>query len=279
MKKLLAIERKVYEIIPETGSYQVYDDGDWSSTATGTIIPSTNKVYVTTTFNNLWELSLTDHSTRKISWDGWGTCNALVPVPTTDDDSNSNTKYNLFAFCHKLWLIDDLNTGHCVDFLGGYTNVWTRVNAATAIDDKIYCTTSANNLWCIDTSPSKEDPKKLGGGSDNWSVCKSLINVNGMLLAFCYWLWKVDKDDGTCKPFFDDDDENSKRNWLSFKCATVIDNNVYIVLGSQLLELDTVTKKIREVSNENWNLTALSIILIDYSLWSSAKKYHLNLHI
>src|SRR5687768_13653232 len=28
MKKLLAIERKVYEIIPETGSYQVYDDGD-----------------------------------------------------------------------------------------------------------------------------------------------------------------------------------------------------------------------------------------------------------
>jgi len=255
MKKLLAIERRIYVIAPETGSYQIFDDGDWSSTTTGTIIPSTNKIYATTTFNNLWELSLMNHNTRKISWDGWGTCNALVSVSSTDD---SDTEYNLFAFCHKLWLIDDLKTGHCVDFLGGFTNVWTRVNTATAIEHKIYCTTSANNLWCIDTS-SKDDPKKLGGGSDNWSVCKALINVNGMILAFCYKLWQVDKDDGKCKLFFDDDDENSKKSWLNLKCATVIENNVYVVLGSQLLELDTVTKKIREVSNENWSKTKVLI--------------------
>ncbi|CAG8566155.1 3209_t:CDS:1 [Diversispora eburnea] len=250
--ELLAICRRLYLINPSTGAYKEYNSDDWSSTSAAALVPSTKKVYVTTSFNNLWELSLTDNQTRKISWDGWGTCNALVAVPSDEGG------HKLFAFCHKLWLVDDPNTGHCTDFLGGYADIWTRVNAATVMGKNILATTSANNLWCIDTT-SKEEPKKLGSGSDNWSTCRALVCINDeRILAFCYGLWEVNPSNGKCSPFFDGELANSpdaKRSWLSVKSATVIENCVYVTVGSQLVELDTITKKVRELSKDNWGNT------------------------
>ncbi|CAG8542880.1 15559_t:CDS:1 [Acaulospora morrowiae] len=250
MSELLAIARHVYLINPSTGIFKTLNSEDWSSTITAAHIPSTNKIYATTTFNNLWEISLPDQ-VRKISWDGWGTCNALVAV------ANDEGGHKLFAFCRKLWLVDDPSTGHCIDYLGGYTDVWARVNAATAVGKKIFATTSANNLWAIDTT-AKEEPKKLGGGSDNWSTCKALVFTNEKLLAFCYGLWEINPHNGNYTPFFDGDSANSpdaKRSWLSVKSATVIGTCVYVVSGSQLLELDTVTKKVRELSQDDWGTT------------------------
>ncbi|CAG8547384.1 1606_t:CDS:2, partial [Cetraspora pellucida] len=232
--------RHVYLIDPKTGTYKEYNTEDWSSTISGALIPSTHKIYVTTTFNNLWEISLADNNVRKISWDSWGGCNTLVTVP----DDPSECSFKLFAFCHKLWLVDDPNTGHCTDFLGGYTDIWAKVNAATAVGQKIYATTVANNLWCVDTIT--KETKKLGGGSDNWSNCKALANVGGKLLAFCYGLWEVNTNNGDYTPFFDKDSEEAKRSWLGVKAVTVIDTCVYVVAGDQLLALDTVSKKVRE---------------------------------
>ncbi|CAG8557365.1 hypothetical protein C2G38_272951 [Gigaspora rosea] len=249
MAQLLAIARNIYLIDPVTGTYKEYNNEDWSSTVSGALIPSTRKIYVTTTFNNLWELSLADNNIRKISWDGWSACNTLVAVP---DDPNECT-YKLFAFCHKLWLVDDPNTGHCIDFLGGYTDIWARVNAAVAVGQKIFATTSANNLWTVDIVT--KETKKLGGGSDNWSNCRALANVGGRLLAFCLGLWEVNTNNGDYTPFFDKDSEEANRSWLGTKAVTVIDTCVYVVVGEQLLALDTVSKKIKEVSKDNWGST------------------------
>ncbi|CAG8564401.1 11678_t:CDS:2 [Funneliformis caledonium] len=235
------------------GKYQTYNSDDWITTTAATLLPSSRKVYITTSFNNLWEISLDNKEARKISWDGWGTCNALVAVPNGGD--------KLFAFCHKLWLIDDPSTGHCVDFLGGFTDVWTRVNAAAIVGQKIFATTSANNLWCVD-STGKDEPKKLGGGSDNWSTCRALVQVDGKLIAFCYGLWEVNIQNGKSTPFFDDKSDDSKRSWSSVKSATVIGHNVYVVDGSQLLELDTIHKKVRDVGNDNWG-TIRAIVAVD----------------
>jgi len=257
MIQLLTICRKIYLINPESGEYKEFHSDDWITTTAATLIPSTQKVYITTSFNNLWEISLNEKEARKISWDGWGTCNALVNVP--------NGKHKLFAFCHKLWLIDNPSTGHCVDFLGGFTDVWTRVNAAAVVGEKIFVTTSANNLWCVD-STGKEEPKKLGGGSDNWSTCRALVEVDGRLIAFCYGLWEVNIHNGKSTPFFDTDSpvkcDDHKRSWSNVKSATVIGHNVYVVAGSQLLELDTINKKVREISNDNWENTK-AIVAVD----------------
>ena len=248
MTKLLSICRKIYLINPKNGEYKEFNSEDWTTTTAASLFPSTQKVYITTSFNNLWEISLKENKTRKVSWDGWGTCNALVTVP---DDKGG---HKLFAFCHKLWLVDDPNTGHCIDFLGGFTDVWTRVNAAAAVGQNIFATTSANNLWCID-STGKEEPKRLGGGSDNWSTCKALVEVNGRLIAFCYGLWEVNTHNGNSTPFFDPNSNGAERSWSNVRSATVIGHNVYVVAGSELLEVDTVSKEIREVSKEDWGFT------------------------
>ncbi|CAB4429290.1 unnamed protein product [Rhizophagus irregularis] len=248
MIKLLTISRKVYLVSPKDGEYEEYNSDDWTATTAATLIPSTQKVYITTSFNNLWEISLNERKAKKISWDGWGTCNALVSVP------NDEGGHKLFAFCHKLWLVDDPNTGHCIDFLGGFMDVWTRVNAAAVVGQNIFVTTSANNLWCID-STGNDEPKKLGGGSDNWSTCKALVAVDDKLIAFCYGLWEVNIQNGNSTPFFDDNSDDAKRSWSSVRSATVIGHNIYVINGSQLLELDTINKNVREISNDDWGYT------------------------
>ncbi|CAJ0762996.1 16651_t:CDS:2 [Entrophospora sp. SA101] len=65
-----------------------------------------------------------------------------------------------------------------------------------------------------------------------------------MLLAFCHWLWEVDVETGECK-----------LTWVDVKCTAVIDTKVYLVDGSELLELDTVKRAVRVVSNEDWSGT------------------------
>ncbi|RIA97867.1 hypothetical protein C1645_813585 [Glomus cerebriforme] len=257
MTKLLTICRKIYLVSPEDGEYKEFNSDDWTTTTAAALIPSTQKVYITTSFNNLWEISLNEREARKISWDGWGTCNALVAVP------NDEGGHKLFAFCHKLWLVDDPDKGHCVDFLGRFTDVWTRVNAAAVVGYHIFATTSANNLWRID-STGHEEPKKLGGGSDNWSTCRALVEVDGKLIAFCYGLWEVNIHNGDSTPFFDDGSDDAKRSWSNIKSATVIGHNIYVIAGSQLLELDTIIKKVREVNNENWEFTK-AIVAVEIS--------------
>jgi hypothetical protein len=248
MTQLLTICGKVYLVNPKDGKYNEFNSDDWTTTTSAALVPSTQKVYITTSFNNLWEISLIGKESRKISWDGWGTCNALVAVP------NNKSGHRLFAFCHKLWLVDDPSTGHCIDFLGGFTDIWTRVNAAAVVGQNIFATTSANNLWCVD-STGQEEPKKLGGGSDNWSTCRALVEVKGKLIAFCYGLWEVNIHNGNSTPFFDPDSDGAKRSWSNVKSATVNGHNIYVVAGSQILELDTISKKVREVSNDNWENT------------------------
>ncbi|CAG8691800.1 5180_t:CDS:1, partial [Scutellospora calospora] len=83
----------------------------------------------------------------------------------------------------------------------------------------------------------------------------ALANVGGKLLAFCYGLWEVNTDNGDYTPFFDEGSEEAKRSWSGVKAVTVIDSCVYVVAGNQLLELNTITKKIREVSNDDWGST------------------------
>ncbi|CAG8516424.1 4900_t:CDS:1 [Paraglomus brasilianum] len=256
---LLAIGRYVYVINPLSGATIPLDLGDWTSATAAAIIPSTRKAYVTTSFNNLWEIDLAAMESHNVSWNGWGTCNALVAVP------NSVEGHPLFAFCHKLWLVDDPSTGQCTDFLGGFTDVWTKVNAATSVGMKIFATTSANNLWCIDTVAN--EVTKLGGGSDNWSNCHALVEVEGKLYAFCYGLWEVDVETGHYTQFFDEGSEERKINWSHTKSATVIDTKVYVFCRGgiwakdQLLELDINTKKVREISMSIGNLTNVKVLI------------------
>ncbi|CAB5395983.1 unnamed protein product [Rhizophagus irregularis] len=209
MIKLLTISRKVYLVSPKDGEYEEYNSDDWTATTAATLIPSTQKVYITTSFNNLWEISLNERKAKK-----------LVGM----------------------------------DFLGGFMDVWTRVNAAAVVGQNIFVTTSANNLWCID-STGNEEPKKLGGGSDNWSTCKALVAVDDKLIAFCYGLWEVNIQNGNSTPFFDDNSDDAKRSWSSVRSATVIGHNIYVINGSQLLELDTINKNVREISNDDWGYT------------------------
>ncbi|CAG8434803.1 11761_t:CDS:1 [Ambispora gerdemannii] len=251
-QQLLAIAGHVYLISPHSGAYKEYLNEDWTATNAGALVSSTQKVYVTTSFNNLWEIELKENIgiTRKISWDGWGTCNALVTVAKP-----GGVTHDLFAFCHKLWLIDDVNTGHCTDFLGGFADLWARVNAAASIGHKIYATTSANNLWVVDTI--EKQVIKLGGGWDNWSTCGALVGINQVLYAFCHGLWLVDANTGKYTSFFEgsDDHEGANRSWSDVKCATAIGNNIYVITGSRLVEIDTIQKRVRQVSDTNWGKT------------------------
>ncbi|KAG9304506.1 hypothetical protein G9A89_020070 [Geosiphon pyriformis] len=255
-KQLLAIAGHIYLISPHTGAYKEYLSDDWTPTNAGVVVPSTNNLYITNSFNNLWEISLKEGTgvARKISWDNWGSCNALIAVPKP-----GGATYNLFAFCHKLWLIDDTTTGHCIDYLGGYTDVWARVNATARIGHKIYATTSANNLWVVDTVEKKVE--KLGGGWDNWSTCGALATVNGKLYAFCHGLWLVDVLTGKSTPFFEDSDdkEGSKRSWSDVKCTSTIDTSIFAITGSRLVEVDTVEKRVREISQDNWARTKVLV--------------------
>ncbi|CAG8475496.1 5169_t:CDS:1 [Paraglomus occultum] len=255
---LLAIGRHMYVINPLSGASKPLDLGDWTSATAAVIVPSTRKAYVTTSFNNLWEIDLVAMESHNVSWDRWGTCNALVTVP-------NSVGYSLFAFCHKLWLVDDLSTGQCTDFLGGFTDIWTKVNAATSVGTKIFATTSANNLWCIDTVT--KEISKLGGGSDNWSNCHALVEVKGRLYAFCYGLWEVDVTTGHYTQFFDEGSEERNINWSHTKSATVIDTKVYVFCRGgiwtkdQLVELDIITKKVRELSISNGNLANIKVLI------------------
>nr|CAG8512735.1 12519_t:CDS:2 [Entrophospora candida] len=241
-KRLLAIANKIYTVIPETGSYKVYDAEDWSTTTAAAITPS-NNIYLTTAYGNLWEISLNDDGARRrVDKGGWDACNVLISIKSPGTLENK-----LFSFCDKLWLVDQ-KVGSCIDFSGGSSDDdWSEVDVATSINDKIYFTTS-NNLWCIDTSKNYK-PEKIGN-DDDWSNCKALVNVNGMLLAFCHWLWEVDVETGECK-----------LTWLDVKCAAVIDTKVYLVGGSELLELDTVKRAVRVVSDEDWSETKALIAI------------------
>ncbi|CAH1761497.1 9437_t:CDS:2 [Entrophospora sp. SA101] len=218
-KRLLAIANKIYTVIPETGSYKVYDAEDWSTTTAAAITP-TNNIYLTTSYGNLWEISLNDDGARRrVDKGGWDACNVLISIKSPETLGNK-----LFSFCDKLWLVDQ-KVGSCIDFSDGSSDDdWSEVNVATSINDKIYFTTS-NNLWCIDTSKNYK-PEKIGN-DDDWSNCKALVNVNGMLLAFCHWLWEVDVETGECKLFFNKEGE----------------------------KLDTVKRAVRVVSNEDWSGT------------------------
>nr|CAG8591239.1 5353_t:CDS:1 [Entrophospora candida] len=257
-KKLLAIANKIYTVNPESGFYEIYNTENWSSTTAAAMITLTNKIYLTTSYGNLWEISLNDDgAVRRVGDGGWNECKALIQVKYLETLENK-----LFSFCGKLWLIDQ-KVGSYIDFSDGSSDDWSGVNAATSIDDKIYCTTS-NNLWCINTSRNYK-PEKVGN-DDNWSNCKALVNVKGMLLAFCESLWEVDLDNGEYRLFFDkgkeSNDDNSKRTWFDVKSTAVIDTKVYLVSGSQLLELDTIKKEVREVSNEDWSTTR-ALITVD----------------
>src|SRR6185369_7155088 len=94
------------------------------------------------------------------------------------------------------------------------------------------------------------------------------VEVKGRLYAFCYGLWEVDVETGHYTQFFDEGSEERKINWSQTKSATVIDTKVYVFCRGgiwtkdQLLELDIITKKVRELNSENLtNIKALIAVV------------------
>ncbi|RUS32428.1 hypothetical protein BC938DRAFT_475402 [Jimgerdemannia flammicorona] len=215
---------------------------DWLSTNSATYHPPTQRVYATTTFNNLWELDPSTGAARKLSHGSWSGC-VLVSCAG-----------RLLSFGNKVCAVDPKD-GSYIE-LGGQSllDVWSKVTAATSLGGTLFATTVANTLWAVD--PVSGETRKVS--TDDWSRCSALVGVGDKLYAFCLHLWIVDPTTGACERFNKEGGGffGGGDKLAGVVGAVAVGTLIYAVNKSgKLFEVDTVAKSYREVASEGLGLS------------------------
>lgn len=209
---------------------------DWINTSSAVYNPSTQRVYVTTIVNNLWEVDPSTGSARTLSSGMWSGCILVYCAG------------KLFSFGNKLCVISPQDGSYAELGQQSLLDIWSKVTAATALGTTLFATTVTNTLWAVDAETG--ETRKIS--TDDWSRCSALVGVGDKLYAFCLHLWIVDPATGQCERFSKEGGGLFGSDKLTgITGAAAVATVIYAVTrGGKLYEVDTVSKSYREISSE-----------------------------